>query len=177
VLKCDSLFRGEKATFESWGDKTAAQVAAFFELVIKTNQYYFVLPTHTDSICIPRHSRANIGPNGSLFVPNPVENPDELGWIRCAPTPYQLNNLGITTKFILGTRSSASRRDLVLKPEAMPKPIFFRPNTYEWNGVPVPPPSTWAALQPNAIAAGFDAVLELLEIADIVVLPTPSVRK
>jgi hypothetical protein len=59
----------------------------------------------------------------------------------------------------------------------MPEPIFFRPNTYEWNGVPVPNPSTWAALQPNTIAAGFEAALELMEIADIVVSPTPSVRK
>lgn len=106
-----------------------------------------------------------------------MENPNELGWIRCAPTAYQLNNLGITTKFILGTGSGASRRDLVLKPEAMPRPILFRPNTYEWNGVPVPPPKTWATLSPNKIAAGFEVVVEPLEMSDIVVSPTPSVHK
>lgn len=133
--------------------------------------------THTDRFHISRHSRANIGPNGSLFVLNPMENSNDLGWVGCAPTAYQLNNLGITTKFILGTRNGASRRDLVLQPEAMPRPILFRPNTYEWNGVPVPPPSTWAALQPIAIAAGFEVVIEPLDLLEIIVSPTPTVRK
>ena len=110
-------------------------------------------------------------------VLNTTEKPDELGWVQVAPTSYQLNTMGISRKYVLGTKDGLSRRDLVLKKSVMPRPIYFRPNTYEWNGVEVPPPSTWASLHSNPDAAEFDEEVELVDIEEIRILPTPVVRK
>jgi hypothetical protein len=60
---------------------------------------------------------------------------------------------------------------------AMPRPILLRPNTYEWNGVPVPPPSTWASFRVNLGAAEFDVEVEPLDISEVTVRPTPVIRK
>ena len=109
-----------------------------------------------------------------------MDDPNDLGWKEVAPTAYQANTMGYSRKFILGTQDGSSRRDLVLKRAAMPRPIFLRPNTYEMNGVEVPPPSTWASLRLNPGAAEFDVEVEIVDIADIVdnvVRPTQLVRK
>ena len=84
--------------------------------------------------------------------------------------------MGISRKFVLGTKDGLSRRDLVLKKSVMPRPIFFR-HTYEWNGVEVPTPSTWASLHSNPDAAEFDVEVELVDIEEIRILPTHVVRK
>ena len=107
-------------------------------------------------------------------VLNPTEKRDELGWVQVAPTSY---TLGISRKYVLGTKDGLSRRNLVLKKSVMPRPIYFRPNTYEWNGVEVPPPSTWASLHSNPDAAEFDEEVELVNIEEIRILPIPVVRK
>lgn len=124
-----------------------------------------------------RSLRKNIGEKGTVFVLNTTENPDELGWVPVAPTAYQQNSMGISRKFVLGTKSGLSRGDLVLKLSAMPRPIFIRPYTFEWNCVEVPPPSTWASLHSNPDAAEFDVEVDLLDVINIRILPTPTVRK
>jgi hypothetical protein len=108
---------------------------------------------------------------------NPMESPDQLGWVEVAPTSYQANTLGFKRNFVLGTRDGVSRRDLLLTAAAMPRPILLRPNTYEWNGVPVPPPSTWASFRVNLGAAEFDVEVEPLDISEVTVRPTPVIRK
>jgi hypothetical protein len=108
---------------------------------------------------------------------NPMEFPDQLGWVEVAPTLYQANKLGFKRKFGLGTRDGVTRRDLLLTAAVMPRPILLRPNTYEWNGVPVLPPSTWASFRVNLGAAEFDVEVEPLEISEVTVIPTPVIRK
>jgi hypothetical protein len=106
-----------------------------------------------------------------------MESPDQLGWVEVAPTSYQVNTIGFKRNFVLRTRDGVSRRDLLLTAAAMLRPILLRPNTYEWNGVPVPPPSTWASLRVNLGAAEFDVEVEPLDFSEVTVRPTPVIRK